>query len=108
MSYKWHKSNKDGNDSEITSYFIAFGCLVKDATAMGEGFPDKIVAIRCIGGWVNVLVEVKNLDGKNRLGEKQKKFFDEWHGPKEIVRNFEDVKRVVAKYRLVDMTDILG
>lgn len=106
MGYLHKQANRDANDKEISDYFLMYGCTVHDTVAMGGGFPDKVVAIPCIGGAVNVLVEIKNPINTTRTGKlstKQEEFFLNWLGPCEEARTLEDVQRIIKKYKLIDM-----
>ena len=102
--YNKRAARVDGNHSDIKRDFELLGCSVADTSGAGDGFPDLVVGFVTshFPFKVNVLVEVK--DGskppsERKLTPKQKIFHDNWIGPIEIVKDQEDVIRVVRKYR---------
>jgi hypothetical protein len=63
----------------------ACGFITLDTSAVGNDFPDMMVAFEIAPGrWLNDLWEVKTLKGKLREG--QSKFCEMWPGPKCVIR----------------------
>lgn len=93
----------DENQPQITKAFRLLGCQVFPTHQLGKGFPDA--AIRC--GKVLCLVEIK--DGSKppsaqKLTEAEQKFHDEFahYGLVEIVRDTNDVLRLVKQWRAIE------
>ena len=59
-----------------------------------NGTIDLLVGIKL----VNLLVEVKNPDGKNKLTKSQEEFILTWQGQLAVVRTKEDVRELILKY----------
>ena len=76
----------DANQPEIVDALRAVGASVQDLHKVGGGCPDLLVAYHGF----NVLLEVKNLDGRNRLGDAQRDWIDKWRGPVVIVHTVND------------------
>ena len=57
----------DGNHAELREYFRELGCVVFDASGVGQGFADLV----CQWGGLTMLVEIKTEKGK--LTKAQKK-----------------------------------
>lgn len=93
----------DANQSQIVAAFRVLGCCVFPTHQIGKGFPD--IAVRC--GKVLCLVEIK--DGSKppsaqKLTKAEQKFHDDFahHGLVEIVRDTNDVLRLVKKWRALE------
>lgn len=87
----------DANQTEIVSAFRRLGWFVAITSALGEGFPDLVIAKRR----VTAVVEIK--DGskppsERKLTEKEKHFRDSWPG---LYAKVENVVDVLAFDRLV-------
>ncbi len=88
----------DENQAEIIAAYLALGCSVVDAHAIGGGFPDLIVGVAAPYGRVTELTEVKTATG--RLEQSQERFIRDWRGsPVVIVRCPEDVAAHVQSVR---------
>jgi len=81
----------DDNHTDIVKAFRSVpGCLVKDTSRVGGGFPDIVVGFR----GVNYLVEIKlpNVaNWRSKLNPAQVKFHSEWTGQVIVVRTNSDV-----------------
>jgi len=89
------KRRKDKNHGQLMAAFASHPAVeVLDLYACGQGTPDLLCAIY----GVNVLVEIKN-GPKAGYTDSQVKFNARWTGPRETVRNMDDVMAVIAKYR---------
>ena len=80
----------DDNHGEIVNAFKACGFVVRDTSAVGDGFPDLV----CSRAGRTILVEIK--DGKKppsarKLTEAQIEFHSTWRGTIYIVSCLEDV-----------------
>lgn len=75
----------DVNHKTIINAFKKLGFSVKDLSAVGEGFPDLLIALR--GN--NYLIEVKSEKGK--LNDRQKKFIDTWNSPVYVIHSTDEV-----------------
>lgn len=78
----------DGNQAQVMAWLRDLGCTVIDLHTLGKDIPDLLVGI----GDANVLVEVKTADGELSAG--QKRFFEEWKGPKAVARTVEDCVQI--------------
>lgn len=86
----------DTNQPEIIERYESQFCSVKDLSRVGDDCPDLLVGI---AGFTD-LVEVKYLDGKNKLSEGQAEFIRDWRGARPIVvRTVEEVDEHVARRR---------
>lgn len=96
MSYTHSRvGSKDANHDEIVKAFEAIGCNVFDVHHV-PGFVDLVVG--SIGR--TFLVEIKNVDGKDRMSPKQQTFHRDWRGGQPwTVRNAEDVYRLIGEIR---------
>jgi hypothetical protein len=78
----------DSNQIEIVSALRQAGATVAILSNVGGGIPDLLV------GWrgINLLLEVKNLDGRGkRLTPAESEFMDTWRGQVAIVEDLADV-----------------
>jgi hypothetical protein len=86
----------DRNHAEIVKAFRQCGMSVKDASAVGKGFPDLVIGFRGL----NFLVEVKDGDltpGNRRLTADQETFHAAWAGQICVALSVEDaIAKVVA------------
>ena len=82
----------DKNQTEIVDAFRRMGFSVQHLHTVGGGVPDLLIG----RGGVNLLVEVKD-GGKAKLTEDQIKWHDEWRGQVAIVRNIDDVVKLVSE-----------
>lgn len=71
------------------------GCSVQDLSSQGEGCPDLLVGV---SGY-NILLEVKNPDGRNKLEISQIQWHDEWRGQVQVVKSAEHAIRIVNHIR---------
>lgn len=86
----------DANQAELKAAFEKMGCSVLDLSRVGEGCPDLLVGL--LGA--NVLVEVKNVNGKDVLEPAQLRFQREWRGARTVAHNVNDVITIVQGIRL--------
>jgi len=80
----------DSNQIEIVTALRQTGATVTILSGVGGGVPDLFV------GWrgINLLLEVKNLEGRGkRLTLAEREFMENWHGQVAIV---EDIAGAVA------------
>ena len=82
----------DKNQPEIVAEFERMGAKVKSLAAVGDGFPDLIVALNG-----NHLVEVKGPNGK--LRHKQIEFMESWPEPVHIVRERIDATALAQEWQ---------
>ena len=81
----------DANHREIVDALKAAGYPVLDLSYLGRGCPDIIVADRNMRLH---LIEIKTAKGK--LNERQKRWHDEWRGPRPfVVRSVEEAFAVL-------------
>lgn len=88
----------DGNHVTIRQAFEAVGCMVADASHVGNGFPDLIVAIPPF----NVMIEVKDSAQPRRfrkLTNAQKIFHKGWSNPIHVVETVDQALLIVDHYR---------
>ena len=74
----------DSNQKIIVDCFRRMGYEVLDLSAVGNGFPDIIIAKH----GDNDLVEIKT--EKGRLNELQEKFAAIWNAPVYVIRNVDE------------------
>lgn len=82
----------DKNQTEIVNAFRRMGFSVQHLHTVGGGVPDLLIG----RGGVNLLVEVKD-GGKAKLTVDQIKWHNEWRGQIAIVRNIDDVIKLVSE-----------
>jgi len=88
--YKTH--NVDANQPDIIADLEEAGATVQDLSAVGKGCADLLVGFR----GVNYLLEIKNIDGLNRIRKSQKEFRERWRGQYDIVRTSEEALRAIG------------
>lgn len=86
-------SKRDANHDEVVRTLQAVGVEVLDLSAVGHGCPDLLVSWR----GVNVLVEVKNAQGRNRMEATQAMFHNRWRGPLIIARSGMEALELLSK-----------
>jgi thiosulfate reductase cytochrome b subunit len=69
------------------------GCSVKLSHGVGAGWPDTAVGF----GGLTLLVEIKS--GKGKLNDRQLEWLEDWTGGHYVVRNLDDVERLVSMVR---------
>jgi hypothetical protein len=91
-------SKADGNAKEIDDWMVAHGASVWKLDAVGGGWPDRVYGIR----GTNVMVELKNPSGKNKVSKEQMDRALHWRGsPIHVWRTTEDAARTLREcYRL--------
>ena len=88
------RSNKvDANQAVIIEALEKTGATVQTLGAVGNGCPDLLVGR--LG--LNLLLEVKNPEGKNEVGDKQAKWMERWRGQKVVVRDEFEAMRIVLE-----------
>lgn len=90
----------DANQQQIIKAFESLGWTVKDASRLGEGFPDLIVSRTGI----NLLIEVKDgsrCPSERKLTTAQQRFHKHWPGPLETVHSVDDVVAVNKRWRFI-------
>ena len=85
------KARIDGNHKEIRKAFRDKGASWLDLFRVGDDAPDGLVGY--LG--VNVLVEVKTLEGDLSKGEQE--FFDTWKGAAVVCRDTHDVDTILQQ-----------
>jgi len=81
---RYRRRKVDANQAEIVAALRAAGCSVVDLSAVGDGCPDLLVG----RGFQNFLLEVKQPGEKirkDKRGELQRRFHDEWRGQRSVV-----------------------
>jgi hypothetical protein len=77
----------DHNQAEIVECLRRAGCSVQVLSEFGHGVPDLLVGITTHKGKaVNVLVEVKNPEGRCDLTPAEKRWIEAWKGQIAICR----------------------
>ena len=93
----------DSNHGQIRDYLRSTGWSVFDASALGRGFPDLVVARRGL----TALVEVKDgakCESARKLTDAQAKFWKDWPGVKIVAKSPEDAELqldLAEKYQLL-------
>jgi hypothetical protein len=88
-----YASRIDANQPEIVDAFRKLGCSVKLSHGVGAGWPDTAVGF----GGLTLLVEIKS--GKGKLNDRQLEWLEDWTGGHYVVRNLDDVERLVSMVR---------
>jgi hypothetical protein len=88
-----YASRIDVNQPQIVEAFRKMGCSVKHMHTAGSGIPDLL----CGYGGLTLLVEVKTEKGK--LNPRQQEWLEDWTGGHYVVRNLDDVERLVSMVR---------
>lgn len=83
----------DANQSDIVEALRKTGATVQVIGGTGGGCPDLLVGR--LG--VNILLEVKNPEGRNRVDEKQADWIANWRGQCAIVRDEYEAMRIVLQ-----------
>jgi len=86
------RKKTDANQSEIVAALRKVGASVQDLSSVGGGCPDLLVAFRGF----NVLLEVKNTAGLNRVGDAQRDWIKDWRGPVVIVRTVTEALNAIG------------
>lgn len=82
-------ARKDANHNEILDALRAEGYSVLDLWRLGRDAPDCLVG----NGKTNTLLEIKTTSGK--LSDGQRKFLDNWKGPRAVVRSVVEALEAV-------------
>lgn len=90
MSFNSYRKSLDKNQKLIVDEFKKYGATVLEI----NGTIDLLVGFQ----GKNLLVEVKNPLGKNKLTKSQEEFVLTWMGQLTVVRTVEDVKELILKY----------
>lgn len=78
----------DHNQAQIVQALRDAGLSVAVLSSLGGGTPDLLVS----NGSVNLLVEIKNLDGRGKaLTDAEFRFISAWRGPLIVATSAEDV-----------------
>ena len=102
-------ARKDVNHDEIRLAFEGLGCSVLSLHRIGDGCPDLLVGIPGEPA-LNLLVEVKydrpyrpgeGGAEKGELNDEQVKWHSRWRGQVAVVRDLEEVGRLVKGARMV-------
>jgi hypothetical protein len=80
----------DANQLQIVEYARSLGASVQHLHGVGRGVPDLVIGYK----GKNYLAEVKGLKGK--LNELQVKWFTEWSGQAQVVKNKEDIDTLLG------------
>ncbi len=86
------------NHTECVAEFRRLGCTVEDLGSVGQGVPDLLVGMQHFFLHTNLLVEIKDGD-KAKLTPAQRVWHSEWKGQVCVVRNLEDVRKIVKQYQ---------
>lgn len=88
------RGKTDANQAEAFRYLRSLGMTVVDLHSVGNGCPDALVGWRG-GCW---LVEIKNVEGRNRLSQVQLDWHARWSGPSVIIaRSGEDAATQIVE-----------
>lgn len=82
----------DSNQAAIVAALRGVGARVALTHVVGYGFPDLLVGFRGI----NYLLEIKNIDGRNRLTPAEVIWLEHWRGQVAIVRSPDEALRVIG------------
>ena len=94
MVSKWARRT-DHNQVHCVDALKKIGCTVIDLSRVGQGCPDLMVGFRGF----TILLEIKNVDGRNKLTERQKEWIDTWRGsPVHVVRSPQQAVEAVQSY----------
>jgi hypothetical protein len=88
-----YASRIDANQPLVVDAFRKLGCSVKHMHTAGSGIPDLAVGF----GGLTLLVEIKTEKGK--LNDRQLEWLEDWTGGHYVVRNLDDVERLVSMVR---------
>lgn len=83
------KAKVDKNQKEIVHFLRSKGATVFCSHQIGKGFPDLVVGYK----GKNLLIEVKNLNGK--LTQREKEFLEVWAGKVYIISSIEEIKKLL-------------
>jgi Holliday junction resolvase len=89
MKHRQHAKKVDANQKEIVNALRKIGCEVESLSGCA-GMPDLLVAL----GNRIFLLEVKNVDGKNKVNDDQVAFHNRF--PTSVVRNTQEALDVVT------------
>lgn len=89
MSLNRYAKQRDDNEPEIIAALESIGCTVYSL--------DEPVDLLVGRGAKNILLEIKNVHGRNRNTEKQDKFLASWKGQVAVVRTPEEAIEVVQR-----------
>ena len=85
----------DGNHSDTVDALRKIGCSVIDLSRVGGGCPDLMVGYR----GCTILMEVKNVRGRNKIEDSQRDWIATWRGdPVHVVRSPEQAVEVAGSY----------
>lgn len=90
-----YKAKTDANHAEIAQALRQAGCSVRDMSAVGQGFPDLLVALK----GRTVALEIKDGDkppSGRKLTPQQKAFFNTWQGETAVVESVDEALGVMG------------
>lgn len=87
----------DANQGPIVQAALSLGCSVQHLSKVGNGCPDLLIGQAHKGGRRNLLVEVKNADGRDTMEPAQIRFHREWRGQVAVVRTVQDLLDLLKK-----------
>jgi hypothetical protein len=85
-------AKRDGNEQELIQELITYGFVVEQVN--DPGLPDLVAS-----KGINLLFEVKTKSGT--LTTAQKKFFVSWQGQVHVIRNSNDIRKVLFSIYLI-------
>ena len=84
------KCKIDSNHTEIVDQLFLCGCSVQSMATIGNGCPDILVGYK--GN--NYVFEIKT--AKGRLNKRQERWFNQWIGQKDIIRNIYEAINIIG------------
>lgn len=84
----------DENQPEIVAYLEARGATVQSLAGVGRGCLDLLVGYR----GVNLVVEVKNPDGRDTVEDSQKRWVANWRGQLSFVRTTKEAGALLDRF----------
>jgi hypothetical protein len=82
----------DANQDQIVQALKAAGATVQSLAPIGHGCPDILCGFR----GANLLMEIKNPDGRDRVEKDQTRWHIEWNAPVHVVRTPDDALRALG------------
>jgi hypothetical protein len=94
-----YSAKVDSNQSEIVHALLGAGADILDLSRVGCGCPDLLVCFR----GVLYLLEIKNVQGRNRLTQAQEDFIAGWRGKVHVVRS---IAESLAAIRAIEIQEV--
>lgn len=85
----------DSNQKEIVKALRKLGVSITSLSKVGGGCPDLIAGV----AGKNVLLEIKNKYGFNRLTDQQKRWHEQWSGQVAVVTDIDEAIEAIRRAR---------